>query len=248
VLRRAVDYLHLQRGGLFQGPVGIAGFSVAAGLAIHAARQTEMQGRVDFILGVGAYYDLPQTLSYMTTGYFGVAGQLDYRQPNDYGKWVFVRSNLQRLDDLQQWELLRQIIERHLASATAAVDELIAQLQGEGLAVYRYIDNRDPLLSAALLLQLPRALRDEISRLDLADKDLTSLHARVLLLHGREDMVIPYTQSIALAAALPVGQTTLIVLDDWSHVDTEKGVMVGWQMFRALYALLALRDGSAIYF
>jgi acetyl esterase/lipase len=248
VLQRAVDYLHRERDGLFQGPIGIGGFSVAAGLAIHAALQPGMQGGVDFILGVGAYYDLPQTLSYMTTGYFEDEGQLNYRQPNDYGKWVFVLSNLHRLDDPQQRDVLRQIAARRLASTVVGVDELIAQLRGEGLAIFQYIDNRDPLLSTALQQQLPRALREEISRLNLADKDFTALHAKVLLLHGREDTVIPYTQSIALAAALPEGQATLIVLKDWSHVEPLRGGMDLWQMFRALYALFSLRDGNTMCF
>ncbi|MCW8917461.1 MAG: alpha/beta hydrolase [Gammaproteobacteria bacterium] len=242
VLLRAVDYLHHWRAGRFRGPIGIAGFSVAAGLALHAALQPEMQGRIDFILGVGAYYDLPQTLNYMTTGYFTVNGRHDYRQPNDYGKWIFILSNLHWLEERQQQELLRRIGEQRLVSADALVEPLISQLGSEGLSLYRYIDNRDPALSMALLQRLPDALRGELTRLDLANKELSTLQARVLLLHGRDDSVIPYTQSIALGNALPKGRVRVILLEGWTHVEGRQAVRQGWQMFRAIYALLCLRD------
>jgi pimeloyl-ACP methyl ester carboxylesterase len=242
LLLGAVDYLHARRDQLFQGPLGIGGFSVAAGLAIHAALQHEPPGQIDFILGVGGYYNLPQTLSYMTTGYLEVDGEFIHRQPNDYGKWVFVLSNLHWLEDRQQRELLRQIGERRLASVDTVLEPLISQLRDEGLSVYRCIDNRDPLLSMTLLQQLPGALRSELSRLDLANKELSTLQARVLLLHGRDDNVIPYTQSIALGGALPKGRARVILLEGWTHVESRQVVLQGWQMFRAIYALLCLRD------
>ena len=48
---------------------------------------------------IGGYYDVEAVLTFFTTGYFrdGPDGQWRHREPNAYGKWVFVRSNAARL-------------------------------------------------------------------------------------------------------------------------------------------------------
>ncbi|MEN8169682.1 MAG: alpha/beta fold hydrolase [Pseudomonadota bacterium] len=242
VLLYAVDYLQNARILKPRRAIGIGGFSIAAGLAIHAAMLPELQDRVSFILAVGGYHDLPQTLGYMTTGHFSLDGQQYQLVPNEYGKWVFVQSNVERIDEPQQRELLQQIATHKLSDATPVSDELISQLKGEALNVYRYIENRNPEQSLHLLQQLPASLRAEINRLDLAAMDLSPLRAQLLLVHGMHDSVIPYSQSIALQRALPPSQTQLYLLKNWTHVDPHDGMFDAWQMFRALYRLLELRD------
>lgn len=242
VLVHAVDYLQNNIALDNNGVIGIGGFSVAAGLAIHAAMLPELRDRVSFVLAVGGYYDLAQTLGYMTTGYFSLNGQQQHLQPNEYGKWVFVQSNVERIKEPEQREQLHQIVKHKLSEATPVPDELISQLKGEALSVYRYIENRDLEQSLQLLQQLPDALRAEIKRLNLAGRDLSLLRAQLLLVHGMHDNVIPYSQSIALQRALPPSQTQLYLLKNWTHVDPHDGMFDAWQMFRALYRLLELRD------
>jgi fermentation-respiration switch protein FrsA (DUF1100 family) len=64
----------------------------------------------------------------------------------------------------------------------------------------------------------------------------------LLLVHGIDDNIIPYSQSIALQRALPESQSQLYLLENWTHVDPEEGTLDAWPMWRALYRLLELRD------
>lgn len=242
LLQSAVDYLARRGDGLFQGPIGIGGFSVAAGLAIHAAMLPSLRERVDFVLAVGSYYDLRETLHYMTTGSFILEGELHQVVPNEYGKWVFVLSNLDKIADIEQREILRQIVISKRDNV-AYSERLVLQLGGEALATYRYVTNREIGLAPGLLEQLPAPLRAEVERLDLAGKDLSRLRAKLLLVHGIDDNVIPYNQSIALYRAVPESQTDLYLLQHWAHADPESGGNDSWTMFRVLYRLLQLRDG-----
>jgi hypothetical protein len=110
--------------------------------------------------------------------------------------------------------------------------------------VYRYVVNRYPEKAGKLRQRLPTSLRAEIARLDLAQRDLSTLQAKLLLVHGMSDNIIPYTQSIALHQAVGAERSALYLLRGWSHVEAAEGVPDAWCMFRALYQLLLLRDSK----
>jgi hypothetical protein len=67
----------------------------------------------------------------------------------------------------------------------------------------------------------------------------------VLLIHGRDDRIIPASESAALAAALPPDRTHLYLVDSLAHADLAPG---GWRdlltLSQAAYRLLAIRDGA----
>ena len=97
-------------------------------------------------------------------------------------------------------------------------------------------------MAYALIAGLPVAIRNELNELNLGNKDLSRLRARLILLHGPDDVIIPYTESIALAAAVPEGQSSLFVIDGLAHVDIRPLGIDRRAMWRAIAALLAERD------
>lgn len=221
---------------------GMVAFSYAAGPALLAAMEPQIREQTGFILAVGGYHDLPQVLTFFTTGWFRHERKWRYLEPNEYGKWVFVLSNLGRLDDPVDRALLEAMAKRKRGDLSAGLDDLAKQLRPEGKALYAFITNREPQRGPELQRQLPAGIRDDIAALDLANKDLASLGARLLLIHGHDDSIIPYTESIALAAALPQGQARLFLVDGLAHVDLEPGLRSRFRLWRATYLLLVERD------
>jgi pimeloyl-ACP methyl ester carboxylesterase len=209
-------------------------FSYAAGPAVLAALEPEIHERTGFILAVGGYHDLVQVLTFFTTGWFRQDGEWRYLEPNEYGKWVFVLSNLDRLDDPTDRALLQTMAKRKMADLDAGLDDLAAQLHVQGKALYAFITNREPQRSPELLRQLPQGIRADIAALDLAN--------RLLLIHGYDDSIIPFTESIALAAAVRKGQARLFLVDGLAHVDLEPGLRSRFRLWRAIHALLVERD------
>lgn len=200
--------------------VGIAAISYAAGPALLAALA---EPRVDFVVSVGGYYDLPAVLTFFTTGrYRDGAGQPWLTgTPNDYGKWVFVRANARRLDDSADRALLAGIAERKMADLNAPIDDLSAKLSPQGRAVMAMLNNADPAKVGDLIDKLPPGIRAEIDRMDLAGKDLSQLKARLIAVHGRDDRIIPWTESAALARMAP--KADLVLLDNLAHADLKAG-------------------------
>jgi dienelactone hydrolase len=226
--------------------VGVMAISYAAGPAILAALRPDAGPRVRFLVAIGGYYDLEAVVTFFTTGYFRTGPDQPWQQgaPNAYGKWVFIAANAERLDDPGDRAALAAMAERKLKDLDADVADLKAGLGPQGRAVTALLDNRDPDRVPAMIQNLPEAVRSDLAALDLSRRDLSQLDARLLLVHGRDDPIIPSTESEALAAAAPEG-TTLYLVDSLAHVElSPAGLIDGWKLWRAVYWLLAERDAA----
>lgn len=223
-----------------QGRAGMMAFSFGAGPAILAALEPAI--KVRFILTVGGYHDLVEVLTFFTTGYFQKDERWCYLTPNAYGKWVFVRNNADRLPDPNDQRILRTMAERRMTDPDAPLADLESRLGSEGKAVYLFVTNSDPCRVPSLLQELPADIREDIAELNPALRDLSRLESRLLLVHGYGDDIIPYTQSIALARAVPEGQARIFLVRGLAHVDIEPGLLSRWRMWRAVDALLAERS------
>lgn len=223
--------------------IGIAAISYATAPAVLAAL---IEPRVDFVVAVGGTYDLTAILTFFTTGYFREGPGLPWQrlEPNAYGKWVFVKSNARRLDDSADRTLLATIAERKMAGLDAPIDDLAAKLSPQGRAVMALLANADPERVPGLIGRLPARIRDEIARMDLAPKDLSTLKAKLFLIHGRDDRIIPWTESAALARMAPSAELTL--LDNLAHAELKAGGLDdAYALWRAVAHLLAERDRIA---
>lgn len=225
-----------------RGRAGIGAFSYAVGPAVLAALEPRIHERVDFVLGVGGYYDLEQVITFFTTGYFQKQGEWHYLEPNRYGKWVFVLGNAERLSDPHDRSAFRAMAKRRLNDPHARIDDLSRRLTSEGQALLALLENRDQVRTPALIDGLPAAIRADIEALNLANKDLSRLRARLILLHGTDDAIIPYTESVALAAAALPERAELFLIDGLAHVDVRPLGLDRRAMWRAIHVLLAQRN------
>lgn len=243
----AVAYLASLDGAAPHGRVGIAAISYAVGPAILAALEPDVRDRVRFVVGIGGYHDIAAVVTFFTTGrYRERPGRpWRYREPNVYGKWVFVLSNVERVRDPGDRTALDAMARRRLRDLGADISDLTADLGPEGRAFYALLTNTDPGRVPALIAGLPAEVQADMAALNLALKDLGRLKARLILVHGREDDIIPFTESRALAHAVASGQADLFIVDGLRHVDPKPGVIGGLQLWRAVYRLLEERDAGA---
>ena len=231
-----------ERGGA-GGRVGLIGVSFSGGLAVAAAGRAALGDRLTAVVSLGGHGDLPRTLRYLCTGRLP-DGTL--RPPHDYGIAVALREALPHLVP---------------ASDLAAADRaLVAYLDGSSLA------ESDPQRADALVNQArvitqslddpARAILDSIIRRDVAAVGSRLLPwveqigghpalspersaaptVPVFLIHGRDDTVIPSSETTQLAASL-AGRGTPV---EWlltpivSHADLQVGALLldQWRLVR----------------
>ena len=241
----AVRQVAARSGIAGEATVGIVAISYAAGPAMIAALSPPSGDLVRFVVTIGGYYDLEAVITFFTTGRYRELPDEPwrYRRPNDYGKWVFLRSNASRLEEPRDRVLLDAMAMRKLRDLNADIGDLVPRLGPEGRSVYALLDNRDPDRVPDLIAALPAPIRTEIAEIDLKRRDLPRLRAEAIIVHGRDDPIIPETESIALAAALPKGQGHLYLADNLAHVDlAPAGIGDNLLLLSAAIRLLELRD------
>ncbi len=226
------------------------------GPVVLAALQDGVRERVRFIFGVGGYHDLRRTLLFVTTGWFEHEGRWQALAPNAYGQLVLALSARPHLASARDRSVLHAMTERRLADRQANLDDLAAQLSREGRAVFDLISNRDRLRFDALYAALPAGLKLELAALDLAAQELQQLSARLILVHGKNDDLIPFPESLALAQAVGADRARVFLIRHaLGHVDLDLAHLLSWRFWRedlpdvwrlaqATYLLLAERaDG-----
>jgi pimeloyl-ACP methyl ester carboxylesterase len=238
----ALNYLRQQRPEIARRGVGVVAISYAAGLAMLAALELDAAARPDFLVGLGGYYDTTAVVTFATTGRHRAPGDRKWRrgQPLQSAKWIFLAGNAAVLSDAEDRRRLEALGRECFYGCEPDVTALAMELGPEGRALLALITNDDPARVPDLLSALPESVSTRLRGLTLKGRDLAPLAGRLILIHGRLDPLIPYSESQALARAVP--ETELFLIDGFSHI-TPRGV--GWagqlQLVNAIKAVLQRR-------
>jgi pimeloyl-ACP methyl ester carboxylesterase len=195
-------------------PVSIVAVSVGARPAIAAAADPAVAARVRLVLSLGGYADARELVRHFTTGV-----RLDPALAR-----AFLGLNLDLVRDPADRAAVQAALEGHPLPATAGA---------AARAVLAVLENRDPARVDALLAALPpetHALLDALSPARLVSR----LPARLVVVHGRDDPAVPFTESRRLAEAADPRRTRLVLVDLFAHVE---GRRPGWRQVRDLLGL-----------
>jgi dienelactone hydrolase len=231
---------------------GLFGFSYGAGPTIIAACQPEVRDRVRFVVSFGGYYDLKNVLSFIATGHFEFRGKRYFRKPQEYGKWVFLANNLDWVESPDDRAVLRKILKLKLRDEHAPIEPFLSQLGWEGKNVLNLLSHADPSQTDSLVRRLPPAIRSFMAELSVFPA-LKDLRAHLILAHGEDDDLVPFTETLRIAEAAPdPGKVYMKILKTFSHVDPEERPLTlknlfsfylpeGWKLFLLTFHLLGYR-------
>lgn len=209
------------------GRVGMFGVSYAGGLSVLAACDPAIADRVRFVFSLGGYCDLRRVVVYMMTGWYREDGRWTYLEPENYGRWVFLANSVHLISDPADRLVLSRIAREKLRDPRRDVSPLVAELGEEGRDAYALLTSDDPREAGAIIDGLGgdvRAYFDDLSPRGSLDR----LDARLILAHGRDDNMIPYPESVALASrADPAAGVRLVLVDSFRHVDLTLGQSPG---------------------
>ena len=200
--------------------VGLMGFSVVATWALGVAAGLDT---IRAVAGFGGFADLKRTVRAMVIGEHEWAGR-DYRfTPDPYGRWIVGAEWLPLLDDRWGPAAARARVAdalRHLAhvsglhgaaGSSPVYDPLIAHLRAAVPASGRRVwDLLAPPAAERPARDAGLALADALVDAALAADPRLQPHDRLrrlgvptILLHGRADVIVPFTETLRLATLLP---------------------------------------------
>ncbi|MDA2931871.1 hypothetical protein MYX19_01755 [Nitrospinae bacterium AH-259-F20] len=235
VVAAAVAHLREQVEGVEPGRVGVVGISVGGGPALAAAARLAPQ--VAFAGAFGGYYDVAAVLRGLVEAGRAVEGELE-----TLDRWVFFANNSHLAADPRDRAILLDVARLPPDRRGAEEEASAARLSPEGRALLEILTTEDPERVEALVERAGPAvdrLRRALSPRYYAER----LTMKLFLAHGRPDPIVPHTETLRLAAALPASaEPTVAILPLFAHVDPqvgEGGIAARWKALRRFHGLLA---------
>lgn len=201
------------------GGVGAIGFSFGATQVLMASADEAMHGHLNAVVGFGGYCDLARALRCMFTGEHEWEGARYTLDPDPYGRWIVIANYLTLLDGCDGMQRVADGA-RELALETgrrgewawgprydAMKVEIARDLSEDELRIWRIIappsgvtPDRDA--AAELANRFATKALEYDPGLD-PRPHLPNVRAKVVLSHGRQDRLIPWTETPRLMSRLP---------------------------------------------
>lgn len=202
--------------------IGVFGFSFGATQALTALANPRLGDRIGALAAWGGYCDLHRLFHFGITGEHELDGVRDRVAPDPYGAWIMGANYVTGIPHLANYaELAGALHELAQASGRAGIyagdshyDPLKARLRAglppEQREIFRIFAPlpTDPPIDQELVAGLAHELADAALRADpLLDPRplIPGLGVRTAIAHGREDTLVPYTESLRLSRILPPG-------------------------------------------
>jgi acetyl esterase/lipase len=204
--------------------VGILGFSAGGSLAAIAAADPRIAHRLAFITLFGGYYDATSLLRTFGQRAQKVDGTLQSWEPNAVPMQVLAHA----MGDTLPTNEAQILTTAFLLPITPLPQDQIDQLSAPAQAAYHLLAGDEPDQVDANLAALSPAMKSLLTQLS-PSAYLAQMHTPIYLLHDRNDMYVPFTQSREFNAALDASgqQHEYAEFGIFQHVEVRSGLGLG---------------------
>jgi pimeloyl-ACP methyl ester carboxylesterase len=228
--------------------VALVGVSTGATLALLAAEDTALRGKVSLVAGVAPYSDIETVLSVATTDHYRRSdGELIRYEADPFLSYVIAHSLVAVLPSGED----RRTLSGELASIDREdpdpLDGLRSRgtedLEPEAASVIRLLANEDPERFEDLYGELPEGVRADLRELSpLAGTG--RIHVPVELATGPHDKYFPPSQSYRLERIAPEHRVTVTGALDHAKLEFSLGYIPAFATFDA-FVVRSLRTARA---
>ena len=216
--------------------VGMAGFCVGASLMMVAAQDERIRDDVKVVNSFAGYYEARDLIASVVAGRRFLDGESSPWEPDKLSIEVVRTHLLESVDDEGERELLARTIED---GAT-----LPDGLSPEAQLVYDILNASDLDEAQRLIAQLPQESLDTLRRIS-PSTNIENLHAKLLVMHDRQDKLVPSEESRRLSDALQSrGDVYHTEFSLFEHLDPSTRVgyfelgQEGAKLFRHIYRIM----------
>ena len=221
--------------------VGLGGFCVGASFALVAAADPRIQDHVNFVNAFGPYYNAETLLLQAASRSVEYDGERTPWDPDKLTMRVLANELIETLGDPADVDALTR---RYLNNQALTPEELNA-LSPAATNVIRLLDGTTPSEAAALYRALPEQFRSDLAGIS-PSTHVDGIRARLLILHDRNDRLVPAAESRRLLAATEGrGDVRYTEVLAFEHVRPSGGGLAdllaeAGRLFRHMYSIIRI--------
>jgi len=234
----AIETLRARRG---QTKVGLLGTSFGGGIALLTAADARFADHVSFVVGVGAHDDLARVSGFFATNTIVDAeGTSRSLRAHEYGATVLVYTHAADFFPAEDVPAARDALRLWLWEKREPARAAAARLSPESKSkVERLFEAKIDTVRDELLAEIERR-RSDMATVSPHGR-LGGLRARVYLLHGEGDSVIPATETLWLAKDVPrAALREVLVSPAIQHVELKEPSLADqWSLVHFMSEIIA---------
>jgi pimeloyl-ACP methyl ester carboxylesterase len=216
----------LAQPGVEPGRTTLIGLSFGGALVLRTCLESLVRERPPrSLLVYGTFYDIRTAFRFLLTGELEIDGKIHRITPNTWGLIVLFHNYLHRVDvgypTTGVQEVLRLRVQ-DLEEEAARAAERLAEPERE-LAQVILQSRTTPEVNRILDL-IWQQCRAELER-GSPKYWCGQIHTRVFVMHGANDTMAPFTESVKLAAALPDSRLLISYLYEHREIATDRGTL-----------------------
>ena len=224
--------------------VGMGGFCVGASFALVAAADARIRDQVAFVSAFGPFFDARDLLVQLASRSRLYGGRQEPWDPDQLALRVFGNELIDTLDDSQEREVLRGL----LLNGQELPDGQLERLSPAARRVQRLLQGTTVEEAERNYLKLPAGFREGMRSIS-PSAHIDEIRARVNIMHGKDDRLVPAAESRRLADALAdrTGFRYTEVLA-FEHVRPATGRAVwklardGFKLYRHMYGIVQVAN------
>ena len=220
---------------------GLGGFCVGASFALVAAADPRIRDDVHFVNAFGPYFDAGDLLLQAASRSVLYDGERTDWEPDRLTMRVLANELIETLDDPQDVDALTR---RYMNNQALSPDELEA-LSPQARTVSSLLDGTTPEEAGILYEELPADFRQAMADVS-PSTHIDDVRARLLVLHDRNDRLVPAAESRRLLAATEErGDVRYTEVLSFEHVRPGAsgiGELLGeaLRLFRHMYSIIRI--------
>ena len=221
--------------------VGLGGFCVGASFALVAAADPRIQDEVYFVNAFGPYYDAETLLLQAASRSVEYDGE---RTPWNVDKLTLRVLANELIETLEEPSDVDALTRRYMNNEAVTPEELEA-LSPEATNITRMLDGTTPEEAQALYTALPERFRADLAGIS-PSFHVDDIRARLLILHDRNDRLVPAAESRRLLDATEDrGDVRYTEVLAFEHVRPSGGgigdlLAEAWRLFRHMYSIIRI--------
>ena len=219
---------------------GMGGFCVGASFALVAAADPRINDQVRFVNAFGPYFDGSDLLLQFGSRSRFYDGEREPWEPDQLTRRVLANELIDPVDDARAKEILQL---RFLADQDVSMDGL-AELDPQAEKVRQLLEGASLERTEEIYRELPDEFRDKMIEIS-PSSHVGQLNAELLIMHDRNDRLIPAAESRRLADAMEKrGNLRYTEVQTFDHVRPGSGaglwalVKEGGKLYRHMYGLV----------
>ncbi|MCH8061177.1 MAG: dienelactone hydrolase family protein [Chloroflexi bacterium] len=200
--------------------VGMSGFCVGASLTLVAAQDPRIKESVRFVNFFGGYFNAEDLVKSVVTRSRYYGDTIEPWEPASLSIQVVRTHLIQGITDPED----RQLLEAHFLAGGTPVAAAESLVSSEARTVYKLLSDPTPTEADALIESLSASIRGSLMGIS-PSTAIDQLEARVLIMHDREDRLVPSEESARLFEAL--GEDSSVYYTEFAffqHLDPTRPV------------------------